>query len=50
MARRAINTTIDEGLFKEIKLLAFQKDVKINELMERGLRLVLEEEKKKDGE
>lgn len=45
MTRRAFNTTIDEELFRELKLLAASKDLKINELIERGIRLVLEEEK-----
>lgn len=46
MARKAINTTIDADLIKEIKLLAIEEDCKINDLIEEGLKLVLEKRKK----
>ncbi|MCT8975473.1 hypothetical protein N4T77_02565 [Clostridium sp. CX1] len=42
MARKAINTTIDEKLIKSIKLLALNEECKINDLIEEGLKLVLE--------
>ncbi|EPY2274692.1 hypothetical protein ACFLKB_00680 [Clostridium sp. FAM 1755] len=47
MGRKAINTTVDEKLMKRIKLLALNKDCKINDLIEEGLQLVLQ--KYKDG-
>ena len=47
MARKAINTTIDADLMKEIKLLAIEEDCKINDLIEEGLRLIIEKRKKK---
>lgn len=42
MARKAINTTVDADLMRDIKLLALNIDCKINDLIEEGLRLVLE--------
>ncbi|EJT6340615.1 MULTISPECIES: hypothetical protein [Clostridium] len=42
--RKAINTTIDSDLMKKIKLLALEKECKINDLIEEGLRMVLEKE------
>ena len=42
MARKAINTTIDSELMKKIKLLSVEEDCKINDLIEEGLKLVLE--------
>ncbi len=47
MARKAINTTIDADLIKKIKLLALEKECKINDLIEEGLRMVLDKEEKK---
>ncbi|WP_321834372.1 hypothetical protein [Clostridium butyricum] len=47
MARKAINTTIDADLMKEIKLLAIEEDCKINDLIEEGLRIVLDKRKDK---
>lgn len=45
MARKSVNTTIDEDLMKKLKLLSDAKDCKINELMEDGIRLVIEKNK-----
>ncbi|MBP1935038.1 ribbon-helix-helix domain-containing protein [Ammoniphilus resinae] len=45
MGRKAFNTTIDEDLFRELKLLAAKTDVRINELIEKGIRMVLDQEK-----
>ncbi|APH23563.1 hypothetical protein WBZ18_13010 [Clostridium botulinum] len=42
MARKAINTTVDEDLMRDIKLLALNMNCKINDLIEEGLRLVLQ--------
>ena len=42
MARKAINTTIDSELMKKIKLLWVEEGCKINDLIEEGLKLVLE--------
>lgn len=45
MARKAINTTVDDKLIKEIKLLAINEECNINDLIEEGLRLVIEKRK-----
>lgn len=50
MARKAINTTIDADLMKEIKLLAIQEDCKINDLIEEGLKLVIEKRNSKNNQ
>lgn len=52
MARKAINTTIEESLITEIKYLTIKESCKINDLIEEGLRLVLEkrEAEGKQGE
>lgn len=42
MARKSINTTIDENLIKKLKLLSDAKGCKINELIEDGIKLVIE--------
>ncbi len=42
MARKSINTTIDVDLMKKIKILAIEEDCNINDLIEEGLKLVLE--------
>lgn len=42
MARKTVNTTIDEELIKKIKLLAVNEDCNINDLIEEGLRMVIE--------
>ncbi|WP_294363943.1 ribbon-helix-helix domain-containing protein [uncultured Clostridium sp.] len=47
MARKAINTTIEADLIKKIKLLAIEEDCNINDLIEEGLKLVLEKRDKK---
>jgi hypothetical protein len=48
MARKPINTTIDDKLIKNIKILAINEDCNINDLIEEGLRLVLEKRKGND--
>lgn len=48
MARKNINTTIDDDLYKEIRILAFKKGVNSNDLIEEGMRYILEREGKKD--
>jgi len=50
MARKAINTTIDLELMKKIKLLSVEEDCKINDLIEEGLKLVLEKRSKNSQE
>lgn len=42
MARKSVNTTIDEDLYLEIKILALRNKVNANDLLEEGIKLVLE--------
>ena len=48
MARKNINTTIDEDLYKEIRILALQKGTNANDLIEEGMRYVIEKYKNQD--
>ncbi|MVX63648.1 hypothetical protein GKZ28_08060 [Clostridium chromiireducens] len=41
MKRKNINTTLDQDLYKQIKLLAVKRDVKANDLIEEGMKYVL---------
>lgn len=45
MARKSINTTIDENLMKKLKLLADAKGKKINEVLEESIELLLTKDK-----
>lgn len=45
LARKSMNTTIDEDLMKKLKLLSDAKGCKINDLIEDGIRLVIEKNK-----
>lgn len=47
MARKNMNTTIDEKLYKAIKFLALELDIDANDLLEEGMKLVLEKYGKK---
>ena len=47
MARKNVNTTIDENLYLEIRMLALKLKINANDLIEEGMRLVLEREKEK---
>lgn len=50
MGRKNINTTIDEELYKKIRLLALHLDLNANDLIEEGMRHVLKKyENKKDA-
>ena len=48
MARKNINTTIDEDLYLEIRMLALKLKVNANDLIEEGMKLILERENEKD--
>lgn len=48
MARKNVNTTLDEELYKSIRILAFQKGVNANDLIEEGMKLIIEREDKKN--
>lgn len=42
MARKNINTTIDEDLYFQIKIIALQNKINANDLIEEGMRLIIE--------
>ena len=42
MARKNINTTIDEDLYFQIKMIALQNKTNANNLIEEGMRLIIE--------
>lgn len=46
MVRKNKNTTLDEDLYKEIQILAIKTGKKANDLIEEGMKLVLEKYKK----
>ena len=48
MARKNINTTLDEELYKSTRILALQKGVNANDLIEEGMKLIIEREDKKN--
>lgn len=48
MARKNMNTTIEEDLYLEIRMLALKLGKNANDLIEEGMRLILERESEKD--
>ena len=48
MGRKNVNTTLDEDLYLEIRMLALKLKVNANDLIEEGMKLILEREKKKN--
>lgn len=46
--RRNIHTRIDKDLYLEIQMLALKEGLKANDLIEEGLKLVLEKRKEKE--
>ncbi|MCF6095381.1 ribbon-helix-helix domain-containing protein [Microaerobacter geothermalis] len=50
MPRKNVNTTLDEELYKKIRLLALKLQVNANDLIEEGMRYILKKyENKKDA-
>lgn len=45
MARKNINTTLDEELYKKIKVLAIKLDKNANDLLEEGMEYILDKYK-----
>ncbi len=41
MSRKNINTTIDEDLYKQIRILSINLKVNTNDLLEEGIRYIL---------
>ena len=48
MTRKNVNTTIDQDLYLEIRMLTLKLKSNANDLIEEGIRLILERENKKD--
>ena len=42
MARKNVNTTLAEELYKNIRILALQKGINANDLIEVGMKLIIE--------
>lgn len=45
MSRKNINTTIDEDLYMQIRLLAIKLKLNANDLIEEGMRYILDNHK-----
>lgn len=41
MSRKAVNTTLNEKLYQKIRILALKKGCNANDLMEEGMKMVL---------
>jgi hypothetical protein len=50
MPRKNINTTIDEDLYTEIKILAIKLKTNANDLIEEGMQYVIEKYSKQNNE
>lgn len=48
MSKKVITTTVDETLYKKIKILAVEKNANVNELIEEGFIYILDKYKNKD--
>ncbi|HOJ09770.1 MAG TPA: hypothetical protein PK733_04155 [Clostridiales bacterium] len=46
--RKNINTTINEELYKEVRILAIKLGLNTNDLIEEGMRYILNKYKEKD--
>ncbi|AGB40353.1 hypothetical protein Halha_0347 [Halobacteroides halobius DSM 5150] len=42
MRRKAVNTTLDEDLYKKIKVLAIKLDKNANDLIEEGMEYIID--------
>ncbi len=48
LARKNINTTLDEELYTELKILAINLKMNANDLIEEGMRYIVEKYKNKE--
>ena len=48
MGRRNVNTTLDEKLYTQIKILALKSRTNANDLIEEGMRYVLDKYQESD--
>ena len=49
MSRKNINTTLDEDLYKKIKVLAIKLDKNANDLIEEGMEYILNKYENKNN-
>ena len=45
MKRKNINTTIDEDLYKQVRILSIKLNTNTNDLLEEGIRYILDKYK-----
>ncbi|MGM0502243.1 MAG: ribbon-helix-helix domain-containing protein [Bacillota bacterium] len=50
MSRKAVNTTLNEELYQKIRILALKKGCNANDLMEEGMKMVLNKYEKQEKE
>jgi len=48
MSRKNVNTTIDENLYMQIKILSNRLNININDLLEEGIRYILNKDSEKE--
>lgn len=48
MSRKNVNITIDENLYMQIKILSNKLNVNINDLLEEGIRYILDKDSEKN--
>ena len=46
--RKVVNNTLDVKLYKQIRVLAAQRDKNINDLIEEGMKMVIDKYKEKE--
>lgn len=50
MSRKAVNTTLNEELYQKIRILALKKGCNANDLIEEGMKMVLNKYEKQEKE
>ena len=50
MPRKAVNTTLNEELYQKIRILALKKGCNANDLIEEGMKMVLNKYEKQEKE
>ena len=48
MSRKAVNTTLNEELYQKIRILALKKGCNANDLIEEGMKMVLNKYEKQE--
>lgn len=50
MARKAVNTTLDEELYQQIRILALKNNCNANDLMEEGMKYIINKYENQNNE